>query len=45
MLAGNPNPASALLPVVNVRRLAGLLGLLLVVIVNVLVLSGGVRAT
>jgi len=45
MLARTPNPASALLPAVNVRRLAGLPGLLLVVLVDILVLSGGVRAT
>jgi len=45
MLARTLSPASTLLSAVNVRRLAGLLGLLLVVIVDVLVLSGGVRAT
>lgn len=45
MLAGTRTSASAILPAVNVRRLAGLQGLLLVVIVDVLVLSGGVRAT
>jgi hypothetical protein len=44
-MGSDPNSASALLPAVIVRRLAGLLGLLLVVIVDVLVLSGGVRAT